>query len=121
MAEPGACPCGSGRDYESCCGLLHGGIAPAQTPEQLMRSRYAAFALGDADYLLRTWHPRTRPEELRLDPGLSWLSLQIVDATGDEVEFIARYRGPTGRGFLRERSRFARHGSRWFYLDGTTP
>lgn len=86
-----------------------------------MRSRYAAFALGEAGYLLRTWHPRTRPPELSLDAGLSWLSLQIVDAAGEEVEFIARYRGPTGRGFLRERSRFARHRGRWFYLDGGLP
>ena len=26
-----------------------------------MRSRYTAFALGDAGHLWRTWHPRTRP------------------------------------------------------------
>lgn len=86
-----------------------------------MRSRYAAFALGETDYLLRTWHPSTRPPALRLDADLSWLSLQIVDASGDQVEFIARYRGPSGRGFLRERSRFVRHEGRWFYLDGTEP
>lgn len=84
-----------------------------------MRSRYSAFAVGDAAYVLRTWHPRTRPPELQLDAGLTWLSLQIVDATGDEVEFIARYRGPAGRGFLRERSRFVAHGGHWFYRDGT--
>jgi len=84
-----------------------------------MRSRYSAFAVGDAAYLLRTWHPRTRPPELRLDVELDWLSLRIVDATGDEVEFIARYQGPAGRGFLRERSRFVTHGGRWFYRDGT--
>lgn len=83
-----------------------------------MRSRYSAFALGDADYLLRSCHPRTRPEQLRLDPDLAWLSLQVVQATGDQVEFVARYRGPNGRGFQRERSRFARHGGRWYYLDG---
>ena len=87
----------------------------------MMRSRYAAFAVGAADYLLRTWHPRTRPPELRPDPGLTWLSLQVVEVAGDEVEFIARYRGPSGRGFLRERSRFAKHGGHWFYLDGTRP
>lgn len=85
-----------------------------------MRSRYSAFALGDAGYLLRTWHPRTRPETLELDTDLTWLSLQVLDAGADEVEFIARYRGPGGRGFLRERSRFARQGDAWFYVDGTT-
>jgi SEC-C motif-containing protein len=84
-----------------------------------MRSRYSAFAFGDPAYLLRTWHPRTRPAELELDPALTWLSLQVIDAAADEVEFIARYRGPGGRGFLRERSRFARQGGSWFYVDGT--
>ncbi|WP_275423743.1 YchJ family protein, partial [Virgisporangium ochraceum] len=53
------CPCGGG-PYAACCGPAHGG-APAATAEALMRSRYSAFALGDADYLLRTWHPTTRP------------------------------------------------------------
>lgn len=86
-----------------------------------MRSRYSAFVAGDSGYLLATWHPRTRPAELDLDPGLIWLALQVVEAHDDTVEFIARYRGPGGRGFLRERSRFERSGGRWFYVDGTTP
>jgi SEC-C motif-containing protein len=85
-----------------------------------MRSRYSAFAVADADYLLGTWHPRTRPDQLELDAAVTWLSLQVLDAGADEVEFIARYRGPGGRGFLRERSRFEQHAGRWFYLDGTT-
>jgi len=85
-----------------------------------MRSRYSAFVVGDAGYLLRTWHPRTRPAELHLDPAVEWLSLQVLEATGDEVEFIARYRGPGGRGFQRERSRFVERAGRWLYLDGTT-
>jgi SEC-C motif-containing protein len=98
---------------------LHSGAAVAGTPEQLMRSRYSAFVVGDGDYLLRTWHPRTRPAELRLSQEVEWLSLHVVEATGDEVEFIARYRGPGGRGFQRERSRFVQRGGRWYYLDGT--
>jgi hypothetical protein len=55
-----ACPCGLGDDYASCCGRLHAG-APAPTAESLMRSRYSAFAVGDVGYLLRTWHPSSRP------------------------------------------------------------
>jgi hypothetical protein len=51
-----ACPCGLGDGYESGFGRLHAG-APAPTAESLMRSRYSAFAVGDAGYLLRTWHP----------------------------------------------------------------
>lgn len=118
MSDPPACPCESGEYYRACCGPLHSGASRAGTPEHLMRSRFSAFALGDAEYLLRSWHPRTRPAELRLDPRVSWLSLQIVAASGAEVEFIARFRGPDGRGFLRERSRFAERAGQWFYLEG---
>ena len=49
------CPCG-GVVYRSCCGPLHRGDQRAETAEQLMRSRYSAFARGEIDYLLAT-HP----------------------------------------------------------------
>ncbi len=118
MPAPTDCPCGSGQPYADCCGRLHAGRALASTAEELMRSRYSAFAVGDADYLYRTWHPRTRPDVVRLDAAVTWLSLQIVQAEEDIVEFVARYRGPDGHGSLHERSRFARRAGRWFYLDG---
>lgn len=118
MPAPIACPCGSGLPYSGCCGPLHEGRELALTPEALMRSRYSAFAVGDADYLYRTWHPRTRPESVRIDPSVTWLSLQIISANEDTVEFVARFRGSDGRGSQRERSRFAQRAGRWFYLDG---
>lgn len=92
-----------------------------------MRSRYSAYAGGNADYLLATWHASTRPAQLELDPGLRWLGLEVRDhrPCGDdeaEVEFVARARprsGPAQR--LHERSRFLRESGRWFYVDGVTP
>ena len=48
------CPCGSGTAYGACCGPLHDG-APAATAEALMRSRYTAFAVGDADTNFLSW------------------------------------------------------------------
>jgi SEC-C motif-containing protein len=89
-----------------------------------MRSRYSAFARGEADYLLRTWHPRTRPARLDLDPGTRWTGLEIL-ATEDGtafhstgvVEFRASYRG----GALHERSRFERVDGAWAYVDGDFP
>lgn len=92
-----------------------------------MRSRYSAFARGDTDYLFRTWHPRTRPAEVTVDPGITWTGLQVSDTVvggpGDdsgEVEFIARYESASRSGSLHERSRFERRAGRWFYLDGVT-
>ena len=47
-----------------------------------MRSRYAAFAVGDADYLRATWHPDTRPRRVSLDPEDRWTRLEVLCSTG---------------------------------------
>ena len=57
-----------------------------------MRSRYAAYAVRDADYVWRTWHPRTRPLSVTPDPDVRWTGLVVEDADGDEVEFTASLR-----------------------------
>lgn len=120
-----ACPCGSGTSYDACCGRLHRGAAAAVTAEELMRSRYAAYAVGDLDHVFRTWHPRTRPDDLTADPGLTWTGLTVVATAGGgpgddtgEVEFRAAYSNAAGTGVLHERSRFERRGGRWVYVDG---
>lgn len=83
-----------------------------------MRSRYSAFVVEDLEYVWRTWHPRTRPEEATAIADLVWTGLEIVDASGDEVEFRAHYREGGQTGTLHERSRFAIRARRWFYVDG---
>ena len=113
------CPCGS-RSYDACCGRLHRGEEQAATPEELMRSRYSAYALDETDYVWRTWHPRTRPPQVTPDPATQWTRLEVIDATDDEVEFKASFEGSRGAGVLHERSRFVRRAGRWFYLDGVS-
>lgn len=90
-----------------------------------MRSRYSAFARGDADYLFRTWHPRTRPANVTIDPGIAWVGLEVIDAVAGgpeddigEVEFVASFESEGRSGRLHERSRFQRRAGRWFYVDG---
>lgn len=118
------CPCGSGTPYDACCGPLHRGASLAATAEQLMRSRFSAFAVGDVDHLFRTWHPRTRPDaqDLAPDPRIEWTRLEVLDAVehGDraEVEFEAHHRVGGVPAVLHERSRFERRAGRWFYVDG---
>lgn len=120
----GACPCGTGRGYAQCCRPLHHQERQAETAQELMRSRYAAYVLRDFDHLVRTWHPRTRPADVGADEDIVWDGLEIVDAraggSGDEdgeVEFRARYRLHGRRGVLHERSRFARRAGRWVYVE----
>jgi SEC-C motif-containing protein len=88
-----------------------------------MCSRYSAFVLARADYLLATWHSSTRPASLDFDAGAKWLGLEVREhkATGADtavVEFVARYRVAGAAVRLHERSRFVREGDRWFYVDG---
>jgi SEC-C motif-containing protein len=98
----------------------------AATAEQLMRSRYSAFAVGDAGYLQETWHPATRPASVDLETAFQWRRLQIRSVTaGAEddqagtVAFIAHYWDSVNREYGRqtELSRFVREDGRWLYVE----
>ena len=93
-----------------------------------MRSRYTAFVLGNADYLLATWDPASRPRQLDLQHDRTqWLGLEIrrtesgreTDTAG-RVEFIARFRLHGIDQALHENSRFRKQAGRWLYIDGET-
>ena len=117
-----ACPCQSGKDYRQCCQPLHDG-QPATGPEPLMRSRFSAFVLSNADYLQQSWHPDTRPATLTLDEGERWVGLTIVNANQDgeqgTVHFRAVSQDPNGFSVLEETANFVRENNHWFYVDGT--
>ncbi|MFI6455675.1 YchJ family protein [Streptosporangium amethystogenes] len=124
-ATPAACPCGLPSAYDDCCGRLHRGETKASTAEQLMRSRFSAFAVHDEAYLLRSWHPTTRPPGVGFDPALRWTRLEILGgteggpfSTAGTVEFRAHYTEHGRPGELQENSRFVRHDYAWVYLDG---
>ncbi|MDF9717470.1 hypothetical protein INN71_03535 [Nocardioides sp. ChNu-153] len=126
LARP--CPCGLPATYDACCGRLLRGAAVATTAEELMRSRYTAHVIGGregADHLFRSWHPRTRPDDVTPDPATTWTGLEVLEAvaggaddTDGVVAFAAHHAGPGGAGVLRERSRFTRRAGRWVYVDG---
>ena len=91
-----------------------------------MRSRYSAFVLDDLDYVMASWHPRTRPTSLAANPaGLNWLGLElrrhtVIDADHATVEFIARSKLGGRAERLHELSRFVREDGRWYYVDGVS-
>jgi SEC-C motif-containing protein len=131
VTAEGPCPCGrlDARKrpvaFARCCGRLLADFehTPAADAESLMRSRYSAFVLEDADYLLATWHLSRRPPELSFEPGIKWLGLEIrehrqIDGTHAEVEFLARSRIAGRAHRLHERSRFLWEEGRWYYVDG---
>ncbi|MEA3547954.1 MAG: YchJ family metal-binding protein [Thermodesulfobacteriota bacterium] len=119
------CPCQSGRAFSDCCELLMSGERPAETAKALMRSRYTAYVKGDAEYLIKSWHPSTRPAHIDPDMVPDWCSLVIktaigggVDDTEGQVEFIATARARNRVVTLHEVSNFAKVDGRWLYVDG---
>lgn len=93
-----------------------------------MRSRFSAFAVTDAAYLLRTWHSTTRPSHIRFDPEQRWLRLDIIGTTGGgmlaadgTVEFRAHYSEHGRVGVMHEHSRFVRHDGLWLYVGPILP
>lgn len=116
------CSCGLGEPYAQCCGRWHGG-ADAPTAELLMRSRFTAFVVSDSAYLLRTWHPRTRPRALDLAGGPRFTRLEVLGVEGGglfdtagTVRFRAYFLDEGMPGVLAEESEFVRQDGRWFYL-----
>jgi len=122
------CPCGSNLNLAICCGRYHAGL-PAPTAEALMRSRYAAYALGNLDYIAATC---AGPAAAAFEPkdaersqlGTRWLGLDILKTRkgrqGDSegtVSFIARYQHNGEEAALSETSQFRCIDGRWFYWD----
>ena len=121
-----SCRCGSGADHSACCAPYLRGQEEAPTAEALMRSRFSAFCYEDATYLLRTWHPLTRPKTLSFEGEKTrWLRLEIIDAPlpleGESlatVEFKAHYLSKGRLGCLHERSTFTLEAEQILYRDG---
>lgn len=93
-----------------------------------MRARYTAYVLHDADFLLRSWHPDSRPATLDFGPDVTWHGLTVVGKTGGgglehtgTVEFRARFDRRGEPLELHELSSFVRLGGRWCYVDGSVP
>ena len=129
MKSKDPCICGSGRIFGKCCEPYLDYSEKPKTVKQLVRSRYAAYALGEPkqrEYLVRTWHPATAKNIRMADliaEGHVWKSLNILDSTqkGDlgRVEFEAVYcvdDGPDQR--HHETSAFHRDKGLWLYLEG---
>jgi len=120
----GACPCGSGDEYSSCCGHYLDDAQLPDTAEQLMRSRYCAYVLRRVDYLLVTWHAATRPHTIALDAAehVQWLGLKVIrsqqNADTGVVEFVARHKLNGKAHRLHEVSQFVKENGRWLYVNG---
>lgn len=118
--------CGSNKQFVQCCQPLLDNIRSAATPEELMRSRYSAYALGGyGNYLLSTWFaPMAKGMSIAelSQSDSEWIKLQIIDSGIDGnsgwVEFKASYKDTNRIIEMHEKSIFIRQGSQWFYIGG---
>jgi SEC-C motif domain protein len=127
MTASKQCPCTSGAPYISCCEPVLSGQASALTAEALMRSRYTAYVEGNTSYLLRTWHPSTRPSAIDPKTIPDWCGLEVVrtaQGQGDDqegiVEFVATALMHQRLFKLHEVSRFVKEAGQWLYVSGET-
>jgi SEC-C motif-containing protein len=132
MKKYAPCPCDSKLLYHKCCKPYHEGSLLPETAEQLMRSRYSAYALGLVNYVMDTTHPDNPSftadraawgEDLRRFCQVTkFQSLEIKSREGDrEIAFVTfragLLQGTTDASFT-ERSKFMKVDFRWLYHSG---
>ena len=119
------CPCGSTKTYTNCCKMYIEEGKKAHNVEVLMRSRYTAFSMKNATYILETSLNDVVNEKNikafeREFASVEWLELIILESAHESVEFKAFFRvfdGPIE--VLHEHSLFTKKEGNWYYRDGT--
>jgi SEC-C motif-containing protein len=124
------CPCDTGKLYEDCCQKLHNGAFP-ENALTLMRSRYSAYALQLAAYIIRTTHlknphydqdhRRWTREILRFCQNTIFQKLEILDFIDGEDEAYVTFDAHLFQNKqpldLIEKSHFEKVNRQWLYRD----
>jgi SEC-C motif domain protein len=125
------CPCKSGQAYDRCCSPYHHGKDP-ENALALMRSRYSAYALELADYIIRTTHPTNpdyrsnletwKKEILHFCQNTDFLNLKIHEfIDGENVAYVTftAFLKQKGQDLsFKEKSLFLKEEQKWFYKSG---
>lgn len=126
------CLCGSEKKYKKCCKPFHEGQLPSKA-EELMRSRYCAFALKKADYIIHTTHKENSDFTENTDAWKESVEsfcehtlfkrLDIYEAIEGNDESYVTFRANLSQNnqdvSFTEKSRFLKVEGKWFYVDGT--
>jgi SEC-C motif-containing protein len=122
------CPCGSIKNYEHCCGAYIEKKQVAQSPEQLMRSRYSAYTQAKIDYIISTMKGSplvnfNKSEAFKWASSVTWIDLQVIQTyleTAEKgfVEFSARFMETRQLKTIHELSEFHFENNAWFYVGG---
>jgi SEC-C motif domain protein len=125
------CYCGSGKAFAACCEPLICGQAFAQSPEQLMRSRYSAYCHHKQNpecyrYILQTYAAKARQQQHIADiaefaNAVRFVGLEIISNSAlaaHQVHFVASYLVGDKLELLDEVSDFTQEAGYWVYCSG---
>jgi SEC-C motif-containing protein len=118
------CYCGSLITFELCCQKFIDFSQNAKSAEDLMRSRYSAYATQAIDYLMATTALFQRQSLSKRDiliwsQSNQWDKLEIIDSTSTTVEFKAYYTDSKNVSYIHyEKSIFIIEDEKWCYVDG---
>lgn len=126
------CPCGSTKKYKKCCKTFHDNISIPKTALELMKSRYCAYAVSNANYIISTSHEKNidfstdlnswQKDILSFCTNTKFEKLEIIDFIEGEIESYVTFKAYLFQNnqdvsFV-EKSRFLKENDKWFYVDG---
>jgi SEC-C motif domain protein len=123
------CPCGSGKELDSCCKPYISGSEKAPTAEALMRARYTAYTMAEVDFILKSHDSSTRDQVSKEDTKkwaeeATWEGLEVIktvsgdqDAKEGMVEFKAFYKQKGVKFTHHEEAQFVKKRGSWYFLD----
>lgn len=124
------CPCTSGQDYAACCEPILQQQRPAATAEQLMRSRYTAYARGNIDWVIESTLPEgrqfvDRSATEQWSKKATWHRLEILstqEGGADDAEGIVDFKAYytlAGEDITHhEIASFRKVDGSWYFVDG---
>ncbi|RVT49135.1 hypothetical protein EMM73_00595 [Rheinheimera sediminis] len=130
------CYCGSGQIFSACCEPLISGQAKAQSPEELMRSRYSAYCHHHKNpqcyrYIMETYHSSVRAAHTETEiadfaRAVHFVGLKILSDSSqkkpqpqsNQVHFVASYLVGDRLEKLDEVSDFEMEQGHWMYRSG---
>ncbi len=93
-----------------------------------MRSRYCAYALGLAGYIMKTTHPDNpdytadsgewKQGILEFCRSTVFTGLKIIEFIDGENEAFVTFEARLGEYTMKEKSRFLKENGRWLYENG---
>ena len=125
------CPCGSTKSYDDCCHSFHEGIK-TPSPLELVKARYAAYAMNRADFIMKTTHPASPQYETNykkweeeisnFSHAFSFEGAEIIDSKEQNtvaiVTFVAHLKEQDKEASFTERSFFEKRQGDWLYRCG---